>query len=107
MLLCYRSLAYFILQPLRQVEWFYTQRALFQNVTSANPEMEFGKELLINMSIYIWEKLFSKMKSVNLALALQAHFIGMVLSVFWKRAHHILLKVLLTIIKQKVAYIYI
>ena len=45
----------------------------------------FGKDLFINMYIYthicLWEKLFTEAQSLNLALALQAHFLD------WRLTH--------------------
>ena len=47
-----------------------------------------GKELFMNMyiytPIYIFEKLFTKAKTLNLALALQAHFLEWRLTRFGK-----------------------
>ena len=39
--------------------------------------------------LHICEKLFSKIKSMKLALSLQAHLFGIAFIAFWKRALHI------------------
>ena len=49
------------------------------------------KYLHIYTHIYMCEHVFTKTQSLNLALALQAHFREWCLILFWKRVFHILL----------------